>query len=118
MIRISSSSSAGSGKASHERLSEDRDLVRHVLGRLPEAEQVRVAGQLLLDDDGDVLERPRKLRRQLVERPPDVLLEGHAVTAAAASGGRTWNALDRQHPEHEPADVREERDAAARGRDA
>src|SRR5882757_3258648 len=65
------------GKGLHKRLSEDRDLVGQVLGRLPEAEQVGVAGQFLLDDDRDVFEGLRELRRQFVQRPANVLLERH-----------------------------------------
>src|SRR5437764_108947 len=43
-----------------ERLSEDRDLVGHVLGRLPEPEQVGIVRVLVLHDDGDVLQGLRK----------------------------------------------------------
>src|SRR5438477_10272335 len=46
-----------------ERLSEDRDLVRHVPGRLPEPEQVWIVRVLVLHDDGDVLQGLRKPRR-------------------------------------------------------
>src|SRR5262245_25849035 len=99
------------GERLHERLAEDRDLVRHVLGGLPEAEQVGVVRVLLLDDHGDVLERPRQLWRQRVERPrqpwrqrverpPDMPVEAHA--RRAASGGRTWNALTARTPKRNP----------------
>src|SRR5437773_2265315 len=65
------------GERLDERPAEDRDLVRHVVGGLPEPEQVRIVGILLLDDDSDVLEGPREPGRQRVERPPHMVLEGH-----------------------------------------
>src|SRR5437763_3253903 len=87
-------------KRLHERLAEDRDLVRHVLRRLPEAEQIGIVRVLLFDDDDDVLECDGELRRQRVERSPDVPLEAHACRAA--SGGRTWNALIATTPNRKP----------------
>src|SRR5215210_575228 len=86
-----------------ERAAEDRDLVRHVLVGLPEAEEVGVGRILLLDDDGDVLERARDLRRQVVERAPDVLLEGAgAGRHVGLSGRRTATARTVTKPKTKP----------------
>src|SRR5882672_5103585 len=68
-----------------QRLAEDRDLVRHVLGRLPESEQVGVVRILGLHHDGDVLEGAGEPGRQLVERSPNVLLERHSASNITAS---------------------------------
>src|SRR5207245_644005 len=84
----------------HKGLSEDRDLVRHVLRRLPEAEQIRIVRILLLDDHRDVLECLRELRRQHVKGAAHVLLKGHR--RRGASGGRTWNALIARKPKAKP----------------
>src|SRR5665213_2715285 len=91
---------AGVRKCLHERLSEDRDLVRQVLGGLPEPKQVGVAGRLLLDDHGDVFERLRELRRQFVQRPPHMLLEPHAPDRLRLPPGRAG--LRRRLPSLEP----------------
>src|SRR3954468_12328055 len=82
-----------------ERPSKDGDLVRQVRVRLPESEQVGVLRVGLGDDDGDVLERRRELRRQRVERPADVILEGHQ---RARSGARTWNSRTASAPNRTP----------------
>src|SRR2546421_12981852 len=83
-----------------ERLAEDRDLVRHVLGRLPEAEQLGVVRVLVLNDHGDVFHGLRKLRGQFIQRLPHVLLEPHR--RRGPSGGRTWNALIASAPNRKP----------------
>ncbi len=110
MIRISLSSSSGIGKRLDQGAPEDRDLVGQILVRLPEPEEVGIVGILLLDYDGDVLERAGELRRQLVERPRTC---SSKVTSVGVSGARTWNSAHRRGPEEEAADVGGERDAAA-----
>src|SRR4051794_19093630 len=67
------------GKRLGERLPEDRDLVGEVLVRFPEPEEVGVVRILVLDDHGDVLQGLREVRRQLIEGPPHVLFEPHAL---------------------------------------
>ena len=84
MIRISSSSSAGSGKRLHEREPEDADPVGQgarpvaALGQghaLVEPEQVGIVRVLVLDRDLHVPDRLLQLRRQRGERPLDMRLE-------------------------------------------
>src|ERR687892_1986018 len=84
----------GVGKALLERNSVDRDLVGQRAGHVAalgeryavvEAEQVRIVGVFVLDDDREVLERPGQVRRKLVEGGPDVILEAkapHVITRA------------------------------------
>src|SRR5579884_916958 len=74
------------GEGGDERAAEDRDLVRQELVRLTEPEEVGIVRIHLLDDDGDVAEAARELRRQLVERPADVLLEPREVHPYRRSG--------------------------------
>ena len=58
-----------------------------------------ILGILLPDDDGDVVEAPRQLRRERVERATDVLLELHQP---GLSGRRTANALTSATPNRNP----------------
>src|SRR5436305_7335393 len=95
------------GERRHERPPEDRDLVGHVVRRLPQPEQVRVVRVLLLDHDRDVLEGARELPGDRVERPPHVLLEPHRrdslpLRVRGPSGGRTWNARIATSPNTNP----------------
>ena len=70
---------------------------------------------LVLDDDGDVLEPLRDLRRERVERAAHVLLEAQSGRDRLQRS-RLLEEIHREHAEDETADVREERDAAARRR--
>src|SRR4051794_36489990 len=82
-----------------QRHAVDRDLVGHVLGRLPEPEQVGVLGVLVLDDDRHVLEAPGDLRWEPVESAADVLLEPHQL---GLRGRRVANARTRRKPKTKP----------------
>ena len=84
-----------------ERPPKDRDLVREVLVRLPEAEEVRIVRILVLDDNGDVLECCREVRRELVQGGPDVVIEGGAHQRGL-SGARTWNSFTARTPKTNP----------------
>ena len=50
-----------------------------------EAEQVRIVRILVLDDDGDVLERSGEVGRELVERSANVVVERHRMTSAISA---------------------------------
>src|SRR6266498_2644889 len=66
------------GEVLDQRTAVDRDLAGHPLGALEEAVEVRLLAIVILDDDGDVLERPLDLGRQAVQGPANVLVEpGH-----------------------------------------
>ena len=50
-----------------------------------EAEQVRIVRMLVLDDDGDVLERSGEVGRKLVESSANVVVERHLMTSAISA---------------------------------
>ena len=90
-MRISSRSSTGSGNDSSSGDAVDGDRVREKAGHVAalrerhavvEAEQVGILRVLVLDDDGDVLERRCEIGRELVERGADVVVERHRMTSA------------------------------------
>src|SRR4051794_988321 len=87
------------GKGGDERPAVDRDLVGQVRLRLPEAEQIRVVGVLLGHDDRDVLERPREVRGQRIERRGDLVGEAHQ---RGRSGGRVWKRRSASSPKRKP----------------
>jgi hypothetical protein len=80
-----------------ERDTVDRDLVGEEPAHVPafgeryaviEAEEIGILGVLVLDDDGDVLERPRDVRRELVEGRANLLLEAHVGDARGSDTPR------------------------------
>ena len=75
MIRISRSSSAGSGNDSTSGRRKIVILSGMYSSLSQSPKRSGSSGILVLDDDRDVLERPGDARRQRVERPSDVLLE-------------------------------------------
>ena len=50
-----------------------------------QAEEVGIVRVLVLDDDGDVLERGGEVRRELVERRSHVVVERHRITSAISA---------------------------------
>src|SRR6476619_8420568 len=59
-----------------------------------QAEEIGILGMLVVDDDSNVFERVRELRRQRIERRAHMLLEGHryvGATQARLLNSRTAN---------------------------
>ena len=79
----------------------DRDPRGQVRRLVEEPVEVRLLRVLFLDDDGDVLQPARKLRREGVERRADVLLEP-ARQNLGRSGARTLNRWTVTRPNAKP----------------
>src|SRR4051812_45007542 len=79
-----------------EGLDQRHPVDRHLRGQvrllLEQSEEVRLLGVLLLDDDGDILQRGGEIRRQRVERAANVLVEGGRQMPSAR---RSWRRVTR-----------------------
>ena len=101
-----------------ERQPVDRDLRRQVRLLLEEPEQVGVVGVLVLDDDRDVLE-PRASSggsESSARRTCSSKVTSPRVAHCGCNGSLFLTSCIVSTPNDEAADVREERDAAARRR--